>query len=157
MFGWPTAELMIRWTQLNALMPVMQFSITPWQFGEECAELCLRYTKLHLEFTPLFEQLAKAAAASGEPLVRPVFFLAPDDPAALDCDQQFLLGDDLLAAPVVEKGARKRDIYFPPGVWRNHWTDDIYEGPQTLQDFPAPLDMLPLFHRDRKPLNQPKK
>jgi len=146
-FGWATGELLIRWTQLNALMPVMQFSITPWQFGEECADLCRKYAELHLEFTPKFEDLAQQAARTGEPIVRPVFFLAPDDPAALDCAQQFLIGDDLLVAPVVEKGARKRDIYFPPGAWRDHWTGEVYQGPQTVENFPAPLDTLPFFHR----------
>jgi alpha-glucosidase (family GH31 glycosyl hydrolase) len=133
---------------VNALMPVMQFSITPWQFGEECADICRKYTELHLEFTPKFEELARHAARTGEPIVRPVFFLAPDDPAALDCDQQFLVGDDLLVAPVVEKGARKRDIYFPPGAWRDHWTGEVYEGPQSIEDFPAQLDILPIFHRE---------
>jgi alpha-glucosidase (family GH31 glycosyl hydrolase) len=147
-FGWPTAELMIRWTQLNTLIPVMQFSITPWQFGEECNDICRKYTELHLEFTPLFEQLAENATVTGEPIVRPVFFLAPDDSAALDCAQQFLIGNDLLVAPVVERGARKRDIYFPPGNWRDHWTGEIYHGPQKVKDFPAPLDMLPFFHRE---------
>ena len=148
MFGWPTAELMIRWTQLNALMPVMQFSITPWQFGEECAHICQRYTELHLEFTPLFEQLARQAASTGEPIVRPVFFLALDDPDALACSDQFLIGYDLLVAPVVQKGARSREIYFPPGSWRDYWSGQIHVGPQTLKDFPAPLDVLPFFTRE---------
>ena len=150
MFGWPTAELMIRWTQLNALMPVMQFSITPWQFGEECARICRNYTNLHLEFTPLFEKLARQAARSGEPIVRPVFFLAPNDPDALACGDQFLIGDDLLVAPVVHKGVRTREIYFPPGTWRDHWTSKRYHGPQTLRDYPAPLEVLPIFHREER-------
>ncbi|MBN2044811.1 MAG: hypothetical protein JW757_07315 [Anaerolineales bacterium] len=147
-FGWPDGELMIRWTQLNALLPVMQFSITPWQFGEECADICRKYAELHLKFTPKFEELVKHTAKTGEPIIRPVFFLAPDDPTALDCDQQFLIGDDLLVAPVLEKGARKRDIYFPPGIWRDHWTGEVYEGPQTIEGFPAALDVLPIFHRE---------
>jgi len=147
MFGWPTAELMIRWTQLNALLPVMQFSIPPWQLGRECAEICRTYAQLHLEFRPLFESLAEQAAQTGEPVVRPLFWLAPDDPLALDCQDQFLIGDQLLVAPVVEKGARSRDIYLPPGVWRNHWTGEQFTGPAVLQAYPAPLDKLPFFHQ----------
>jgi alpha-glucosidase (family GH31 glycosyl hydrolase) len=129
-------------------MPVMQFSITPWQFGEECADVCRHYTELHLEFTPLFHQLAEQAARDGSPIVRPVFFLAPNDPDALACGDQFLVGDDLLVAPVVEKGARKRDIYLPPGEWQDHWSGQTCAGPQTLEDFPAPLEILPIFHRE---------
>ena len=104
MFGWPTAELMIRWTQLNALLPVMQFSITPWQFGEECTDICRKYTELHLEFTSLFELLAERSTRTGEPIVRPVFWLAPDDEKALLCDDQFLVGDEILVAPFTDPG-----------------------------------------------------
>ncbi|MCB2179552.1 glycoside hydrolase family 31 protein [bacterium] len=147
MFGWPTAELMIRWTQLNALMPVMQFSIVPWQFGDECAAICKQYAELHLEFTPLFEELANKAARNGEALIRPVFFLAPEDPQALACDDQFLVGDRLMVAPVLEKGKRSRDIYLPPGTWRDHWTGAHFPGSQVLKDYAAPLDVLPLFYR----------
>ena len=146
MFGWPTKELMIRWTQLNALMPVMQFSIVPWQFGEECARICREFTNLHLELVPLFEKLANDVAATGEPIIRPVFWLAPNDPKALSCDDQFLIGNEILVAPVVEKGQRARDIYLPPGVWLDHWTGKVFEGPQVLKQYPAPLEQIPFFH-----------
>lgn len=43
----PNAELMIRWTQVNALLPAMQFSLAPWDYGETCAELCRRCADLH--------------------------------------------------------------------------------------------------------------
>jgi len=147
MFGWPTKELMIRWTQLNALMPVMQFSITPWQFGEDCARICREYTELHLEYVPLFEELAKHTASTGEPIIRPVFWLAPNDPRALDCDDEFLIGSDLLVAPVGQKGMRERDIYLPPGMWLDHWSGKVFEGPTVLKKHPAPLEKLPFFHR----------
>jgi alpha-glucosidase (family GH31 glycosyl hydrolase) len=147
MFGWPNAELMIRWTQLNALLPVMQFSITPWQFGEKCAEICKSYAHLHLEFTPVFETLAKQAAHTGEQIIRPVFFLDPRNPDALACGDQFLVGDQILVAPVVEKGARKRDLFLPPGEWRDHWSSETHTGPKTIEGYPAPLERLPFFHR----------
>ena len=146
MFGWPTKELMIRWTQLNALMPVMQFSIMPWELGEDCAAICRDFTNLHLEFTPLFERVALETAETGYPVVRPVYWLAPNDPKALECDDQFLIGNELLVAPVVEKGQRKRDIYLPPGVWMDHWTGKVYEGSTVLKDHPAPLEQIPFFY-----------
>jgi hypothetical protein len=149
-FGWPTEELMIRWTQLNALMPVMQFSITPWQFGERCAKICRQYTELHRKFTPLFQRLAEQAAQDGTPIVLPVFWLAPDEPLALECDHQFLIGEELLVAPVVHQGQTERHIYLPPGSWRDHWTGQVHHGPQVLENYPAPLDRLPFFYADRK-------
>jgi alpha-glucosidase (family GH31 glycosyl hydrolase) len=147
MFGWPTGELMIRWTQLNALMPVMQFSITPWQFGEECANICRRYTELHREFTGLFEELSIQTTKTGEPIIKPVFWLAPHDSRALTCDDQFLVGDELLVAPVVYSCQRERNIYLPPGYWQDYWSEEIHEGPTNLEEYPAPLDILPIFKR----------
>ncbi len=148
MFGWPTDELMIRWTQVNALLPVMQFSIMPWELGDKVAEICKQYTELHLDFAGLFEKWAAHAAKTGEPIIRPVYWLAPDDPIALECEDQFLVGDELLVAPVVDKGIRKRDIYLPPGEWRDHWTSLVHEGPTVLKDYDVPLTVLPFFHKE---------
>ncbi|MCA2002693.1 MAG: glycoside hydrolase family 31 protein, partial [Chloroflexi bacterium] len=67
------AELLIRWTQLNALLPAMQFSLAPWEYGEACAELCRRYANLHVELAPKILEAAKEAARSGQPIVRPIF------------------------------------------------------------------------------------
>jgi len=146
----PDAELMIRWTQLTALLPALQFSIAPWDFGEECDRVCRRYVELHIEFAPEILRLAEEAARTGEPIIRPVFWLAPHDERALRCDDEFLLGDDVLVAPVVEAGQRARDIYLPPGVWRDHWTGQVVEGPIVLSDHPAPLETLPIFQRQSK-------
>jgi alpha-glucosidase (family GH31 glycosyl hydrolase) len=136
---------MIRWTQLNALIPVMQFSIKPWELGKQCAEICRQYTNLHLEFTPLFEQLAKEVTITGEPIIRPVFWLAPHDHRALVCDDQFLVGSKILVAPVVYESTRERDIYLPPGTWKDYWNNEIFEGPTVLEKYPAPLEILPIF------------
>lgn len=140
-------ELMIRWTQLNALLPAMQFSLAPWDYGAESNALCRRYAELHLEFSPRILELAREAARTGQPLIRPVWWLAPHDERALACDDQFLLGDDILVAPVVRPGQRSRAIYLPPGPWRDHWTGALYDGDSVLQDFPAPLETLPVFIR----------
>jgi len=144
-FGYPTAELMIRWTQLNALMQIMQFSIPPWEFGEECNRICRQYAQLHLEFIPQMQETARQATKTGAPVIRPVSWLAPHDERALLCDDQFLVGDNLVVAPVVEKGARKRDVYLPPGIWKDYWTSQRFRGPTVLEDYPAPLDILPIF------------
>ena len=143
----PNAELMIRWTQLNALLPALQFSIAPWDFGEECDMLCRKYAELHTEFAPEILRLAEAATRSGEPIIRPLFWLAPYDARAFVCDDEFLLGEDILVAPVIEAGQRARDIYLPPGTWRAHENDQTFDGPIDLQDYPTPLETLPIFRR----------
>lgn len=141
----PDAELMIRWTQLNTLLPTMQFSLAPWDYSAESNALCRRYAQLHLEFAARILELAREAARTGAPIIRPVWWLAPNDERALTCDDQFLLGSDVLAAPVVQPGQRSRAIYLPPGQWRDHWTGALYDGETVLQNFPAPLETLPIF------------
>jgi myogenesis-regulating glycosidase len=143
----PDAELMIRWTQLNALLPAMQFSLAPWDYGEVCADLCRRYAELHLEFAPLLLRLAAEAARTGDPIIRPVFWQAAHAEAALLCDDEYLVGDDWLVAPVVNPGQSARDIYLPPGQWRDYWTGQVFAGGVVLMHFAAPLETLPLFQR----------
>jgi alpha-glucosidase (family GH31 glycosyl hydrolase) len=142
-----SSELMIRWTQLNALLPAMQFSLAPWDYGEPCAELCRRYANLHSEFAPRILSIAKGSTRSGAPIIRPVFWLAPTDERALECDDEYLLGDEILVAPVLQPNQFSRDIYLPHGRWRDHWTRELFTGPAVHKEYPAPLGTLPLFER----------
>lgn len=141
------AELMIRWTQLNALLPSMQFSLAPWDYGEECMLLCRRYTELHTEFASRIIGNAHETTKTGAPIIRPVLWLDPSIVDALYCDDEFLLGDDFLVAPVVHPHTRQRDILLPPGRWKDYWTGEIFNGPTRLANYPAALDTLPLFER----------
>jgi alpha-glucosidase (family GH31 glycosyl hydrolase) len=141
------SEMMIRWTQLNALLPAMQFSLAPWEYGEASAELCRRYAKLHTEYASKILEIAKTAIEYGYPIIRPVFWLDANSENALTCDDEFLLGDELLVAPVLFHGMRQRDIYLPPGTWQDHWTKEVFTGSILLRDYPAPLDILPFFKR----------
>jgi alpha-glucosidase (family GH31 glycosyl hydrolase) len=139
-----TEELMIRWTQAVAPMPVIQFSIPPWKFGKTCSNICLKYARLHCEFASKSLEIA----ASGLPIVRPLWWVAPGDENALCCEDQYMIGNDLIAAPVIQESAVSRDIYLPAGSWKNYWDKkEVFEGPIQLKDFPAPIDVLPLFER----------
>jgi alpha-glucosidase (family GH31 glycosyl hydrolase) len=141
------AEMMIRWTQLNAFLPAMQFSLPPWEYGDECAAICREYAKLHVAYTPKILQLAKEATEKGTPIIRPLFWLDPNHERALTCDDQFLLGDDILVAPVIAPNVRTRDIYLPPGAWQDHWSQEVFHGNCILKQYPAPLEKLLFFER----------
>jgi len=141
------AELMIRWTQLNSLLPSIQFSLAPWEFPEECNRICLQYARLHVEYADRIIQIARESIKTGDPIIRPIWWGDPCDQIALNCDDQFLLGDDLLVAPILSHGMRARNIYLPAGRWRNIWSGEIFDGNQELQEFPAPLDTLPVFEK----------
>ncbi len=141
------AEMMIRWTQLNALLPAMQFSLAPWDYGGDATEICRRYSDLHTEFAPRILALAQEAAQTGQPIIRPIFWLDETNEAALTCDDEFLLGDEFLVAPVVIANTTKRDIYLPNGKWQDYWTGEIVTGNTLIKKYPAPLSVLPIFKR----------
>ncbi|HXU80310.1 MAG TPA: glycoside hydrolase family 31 protein [Polyangia bacterium] len=140
-------ELLIRWAQASALMPLIQFSIGPWHFDAETVRLAREASQLHLRFAPLIIELARQAPKTGEPILRPLWYQAPKDPATFDVNDQFMIGDDLLVAPVLQKGATARDLYLPAGKWRDLKSGAVVEGSKWLRHHPAPLDVLPVFVR----------
>jgi alpha-D-xyloside xylohydrolase len=84
----------------------------------------------------------------GLPPMRPLFFDFPQDSAAAGVDDEFMFGPDLLVAPVLEEGARRRSVYLPDGVtWRDAWTGESQPGGQWIEA-DAPLDRIPLYLRD---------
>lgn len=142
------AELLVRWAQASALMPMIQFSAGPWHHGPEAVRLCREASELHLRFAAYTYQLAEATPLTGEPIIAPLVYHTPDDPATFSITDQFMLGPDVLVAPVVTKGAVARDLYLPAGRWRDHKTGAMHEGGRWLKAYPAPLDTLPVFIRD---------
>jgi alpha-glucosidase (family GH31 glycosyl hydrolase) len=140
-------ELVVRYAQCAALFPMMQFSVAPWRIlSPEHAALCLEAARLHVAHAPLILDLARHAACTGDPIMRHLAWAEPDGGHEPVRDQ-FMLGDDLLIAPVVERGARVRLVRLP----RGHWRDDrgiLHAGGQTVQ-LDAPLDRLPRFKRER--------
>lgn len=140
-------ELVVRSAQVHALMPMMQFSVAPWRIlSPENNELCRRMAELHVATGPEIVALARQSAQSGEPIVRSLEYQFPHQGYAAVKDQ-FLLGPDLLVAPVLEQGARSRKIIFPPGTWKG---DDgsIVSGPAE-QVVAAPLERLPHYRLQR--------
>jgi len=142
-----TAESMIRWTQTSALFPALQFSLAPWDYGDECDRLCRAALDLRERYLDRIAVALQQAAQSGEPPIRPLWWLAPDDERALICDDEFLVGDDLLVAPVVESNQRARDVYLPPGEWRDARTGQTFTGSIVLTKVPVPLDTLLVYSR----------
>jgi alpha-glucosidase (family GH31 glycosyl hydrolase) len=106
-----------------------------------------RYAKLRERLVPYLTRSAATTIATDRPLMRPLFFDWPDDPAVWRADAQWLLGDDVLAASVVEPGADSRTLYLPAGGWIDVWTGEHVAGGRTLT-VDAPIDRIPVFARD---------
>ncbi len=110
-------ELIVRSAQCSALMPMMQFSVAPWRvLSEENMGICRRMAELHVRLSPEILALARASSGTGEPIIRPLEYAYPHRGYA-GIKDQFLLGDGILVAPVLEKGARGRKVAIPPGTW----------------------------------------
>lgn len=146
-------ELMVRWAQANAFLPIVQFSSAPWRWGEETTARVRRTTRWREDHAALFDRLASEALEGRGPMIGPVFMLAPDDDRALRCGDEFLLSGDMVVAPVVREGATARDVYLPPGRWVDRHDGTVHDGPTVLRDHPAPLDVLPCFGREGSALD----
>ncbi len=139
-------ELVVRSAQVHALMPMMQFSAAPWRvLSKENNRICRKMAELHLKYGDLILKLSKESAKTGEPIVKPMEFAFPNQGYAMINDQ-FVLGDGIIVAPVVEKGARSRQVTLPPGSWT---ADDgtTYEGGKVIE-IEVPLERLPYFTKN---------
>jgi len=145
-------ELLVRWAQASALMPLLQFSVGPWHHGAQALKLCREASALHLAFAPYTYRLAEAAGTTGEPILAPLFYHAPADPETHRITDQFMLGPDVVVAPVLTKGALARDLYLPQGRWLDYRTKKVVVGGGWLRAYPAPLDTLPVFVREGTPI-----
>ncbi len=138
-------ELVVRSAQVHALMPMMQFSVAPWRvLSDENMQICVDMANLHLEMGPKIIELAKEASKTGMPIVRPMALEYPDNGYETIKDQ-FFLGDDILVAPVLEKGARKRSVIFPEGRWKSDEGEIIIGG--RTHEILVPLERLPYFQK----------
>lgn len=157
-------ELIVRWFQFAAFCPIFRLHgvrqpVTAgpgrtggpnevWSFGE--AEYCIlrRYLFLREQLRPYILRQMRTAHETGIPPMRPLFLEFPEDPACWQIADQFLLGGDLLVAPVTEEKARQREVYLPAGAaWRDAWTGSSHDGGQWVTRA-APLDVIPVYLKE---------
>ena len=145
------AELFVRSCQMQALCGMMQFSASPWRvLDAEKQEIVRKAVALRQKFAPRFVELAKACGRTGEPFLRSLEYEFPHQGYAAVKDQ-FMIGEFLLVAPQLEKGAARRTVKLPPGRWRDD-AGKIHVGPATLS-VETPLVRLPYFECVRPGFN----
>ncbi len=112
-------ELIVRSAQCHALMPMMQFSVAPWRVLDDTHyEAVKSAVKIREKYKGYLLELAKKAATTGEPIMKSMEFNYPNKGYAIIIDQ-YLLGDKLLIALVLTKGAVKRKVIIPEGKWKS--------------------------------------
>ncbi len=151
--GSVTRELFLRWSWHAALTPGNRLhggpvfgQKFPWSFDEEAVDIHRAALALHRAAEPYIHDLWKEAKRTGMPITRPLWLAYPGMPNVDKIDQQYLLGPDVLVAPVVSKGATTVDVTFPPGCWEDVATQVQYTGTTTAR-LAAPIDRHPYFFR----------
>lgn len=145
--GTPTPDLYVRWSQFGLFTSHARCHGTtsrhPWDFGREATDIFRFYAKLRYRLIPYLYSYAHVAHAQSLPILRPMVLEYQEDPNTFDKDQQYLLGGELLVAPVFSETGEV-SVYLPRGGWVDFWSDAVHEGPTTLR-YKADLRTLPLF------------
>ena len=162
-------ELLIRWFQWGAFCPVFRLhghriqkeppsgfedfllSGGPnevWSYGDEASRILEKYLRVRERLRPYISRIMKEAHEKGTPVMRPVFYDFPSDAGAWEQAEEYMFGPDLLVAPVMYPGIRRRTVYLPAGAaWTNAETGAPHPGGQDVE-VDAPLECIPLFVRN---------
>ena len=106
--------------------------------------ICRKYLNLRYQLLPYLYSAVAETHATGLPLMRSLWLSYPLDPKAAATDNQYLWGENILVAPVLEAGATHRTTYLPDGEWWDYWTNDRIEGGKD-EVREVDLDVLPLY------------
>jgi alpha-D-xyloside xylohydrolase len=158
-------ELVVRWFQYSVFCPLFRLhgyrhathdsslmlqSGGPneaWSFGDEAYAIIKDLLFLRERLRPYIMEQMLLAHEKGIPPMRPLFFDFVEDENCASIEDQFLFGPDLLVAPILEAGARQRELYLPAGTtWTDAWSGQTFEGGQRIVA-EAPLERIPVYLR----------
>jgi len=147
-------ELFARWAQWGALSPVMRFHglgrREPWAYPSPYGDAAVAACRLRRRLSPYLAECGREASTTGTPMARPMPLAFPGDRGARDASLQYLLGPDLLVAPVVAPGGRRR-LWVPPGAWLGLESAPDLDGPGWTE---TELDLfaVPAWFRSDRPI-----
>jgi alpha-glucosidase len=136
----------VRGAQLNFLQPMAHLNCyrskgEPWSWDKETEEIFMKFDRLHYRLLPYWYSCAWQAHTTGMPVWRHLVF---SDSAYYDKDAEFMVGDWLYFAPVLDEGT-SRPVFIPKGRWIDYFTGQVFDGPSTIESYEVPLDRTPLF------------
>lgn len=148
--GTPDTEVFKRWIAFGMLSSHSRFHGSgsyrvPWLFDEEAVEVTRVFSRLKLSLMPYLAAAAVEAQERGTPMMRPMVLAFPEDPACATIDTQYMLGPDLLVAPVFSADGEV-SVYIPDGVWTHLLTHQTVTGPRWVRETHGPMS-LPLYVR----------
>ncbi|SDP75069.1 Glycosyl hydrolases family 31 [Streptomyces sp. cf386] len=136
--GTPTPTVFKRWVQFGLLSSHSRLHGSksyrvPWDYGEEAVEVTREFTLLKQRLAPYLQRAAQQAHTTGVPVMRAMVLEFPDDPTAAVLDRQYMLGEDLLVAPVFTDDGTV-EYYVPEGTWTNVLTGTQVAGPRWVRE-----------------------
>src|ERR687890_147723 len=150
-WGDTNAELLARWAEFGAFQPFCRNHTAlgtrrqePWAFGEPCESVYRKMMKLRQRLLPYLYSLFEECHRTGAPILRPLLYGYPEDETTYTADDEFLLGDALLVAPITRPGIEHRHVYLSRGYWFHYWTGERFDGPAHILAH-APLGEPPLY------------
>ena len=156
--GDATAELLTRWVELGIFQPFCRNHATwdarpqePWAFGEPYTSHIRQLLQLRQRLIPYLYSLFDECHRTGAPILRPLLFAFPDDATTYHADDEFLVGDALLVAPIARPGVEHRAVYLPRGIWFHYWTGQCFDGPAHILAH-APLGQPAIYVRANHPI-----
>ena len=140
-------NVFIRAVEFTAFAPNIQTHGSvkrPYDFDGHTKSVYRAYTMLHEALRPYIKQQAEISCRTGLPMMRHLFLYDSTDPNTFNVENEYMLGGDLLVAPMLTIG-KKRNIYLPKGEWVNIFTCETCKGGQTLKNYSVPLEAVPVF------------
>jgi len=151
--GRANGEFLVRSYQISFLAPFFRnhhaidgYDQEPWRFGKYYEDIIRKYLKLRYQMLPFLYSTLEEAHRTGVPVFRPLVLNYQDDASTYNLDDEFMIGDDLLVAPIVKPDVTSRLVYLPKGIWYDFWTNTKYEG-GTMVRVDAPLETVPMLVR----------
>jgi len=149
-----SAELLVRWYAVGIFYPFFRNHCSregtphePWVFTTEIENQCRSLIEWRYRLLPYIQQLFFDHTRTGAPLMRPLIWHYPDDKFAAEVDDEFLFGEDILVAPIVQRGRTTRSVYLPAGKWHSLDGKTVLEGGK-LHMVKWGLGEVPAFVRD---------
>lgn len=152
-FGYDTtSELLSRWVQVGAFTPLFRNHTTiysrdqePWSFDKKTEDIYRKYVKLRYKLLPYIYDNFYKGEIDGLPLIRPLLLNYQNDEKTYEINDQFLCGESIMVAPILEQGKKARMVYLPKGSkWVDYWTKEVYEGGKYIIK-ETPLDICPIY------------
>lgn len=151
--GSPSGEMYMRFLQIGVLMPFCRTHTEattraqePWDYGQMYTYINRKFIRFRYKILPVLYTSFYESTLNGSPIIRPLVWKYQNDPKVYNIDDQFMLGDHMMAAPVDKQGMNTRTLYLPEGKWYGFFNNNVYEGGKNIT-VNAPIDAVNVYNK----------